>query len=137
MILPGKLLLLSENACGKAKDEGEGLPGRIGVMDEETVEVGEGGGDVRLVGRRWGVGEVRESEEEGQRRRKRWWWRRSHGAGSRCGRHAVVHGWLRVDNSAASVPRWCGGERWVRWRGKQKEGEGGRVCRCRLASVLA
>jgi hypothetical protein len=127
LILPGKLLLLSENACDKAKDEGEGLPGRIGVMDEEAVEVGEGGGDVRLVGRRWGVGEVRESEEEGQRRRKRWWWRRSHGTGSRCSRHAIVHGWLRVDNSAASVPRWCGGERWVRWRGKQKEGEGGRV----------
>jgi len=79
-------------------------------MDEEAVKVRKGGGDVRLVGRRRGVGQVGQGEEEGQRRRKR-------SSGSRCGRNAFVHVRLRVDNSAAF--RACvnggGAVGWVRW----------------------
>lgn len=73
-------------------------------MGEEAVEVGEGGSNVRVVGRRRGIGEIGQGEEEGQRRRRR----RGDG-GSRCSRNAVVHGWQRVENSGASVPVWCGG----------------------------
>jgi len=50
--------MLGEHAAGKAKDKGKGFAGRVYVMNEEAVKVRKGGGDVRLVGRRRGVGQV-------------------------------------------------------------------------------
>jgi hypothetical protein len=57
------MLLLGENASGKIKDKGKGLAGRICVALKEAVEIGESGGNMRLVGRGRGVGEVGQGEE--------------------------------------------------------------------------